>query len=522
MCRQPDAMKDTRPHFLCFRWMPLLAPADAVGRHGDAIAQARVRKRLVRVRIADLIQVLQSELHRVHTDRVRRLLHGRFQGEGAVRMHHAPIGKRDVVVGHHVDAFERQVRDFVRVVHGEPGARCRRELRRADVGDHLEVARHQRPVAVDAQLHLIAEARPVTACGGIFITRLERLHWPAGDLRHHRRVHVVDLRQRTEAVARAHVPRVQPAHLVERDIEPGGHAGAVAERTLIGVVDSEPVAVPPHHAIGELERRVRLDRLDRDLIHHHFGGAERGIALTADQRRGDDGGRAVQLAVELSGRARLHTLQEVDDRRQYLVIDLDLADRFVSDLRRFGAHHGHHHAGLEDLFGEQEAVRRAKAHLDVQVLARRIEAVQHRHHTGRLFRLARVHRLDPRVRVRAAQRLQVDLIGDVHVLDIIAEPGHHPVALGAHAWLADDLQVGRRQLRARVRHHGYLIRLTVHGGVLLSDGLRHFRSGHVQGHKLFAGEERRPLLHRQLARVGRVGRDPQQIHIDWHMCSPTT
>ena len=120
----------------------------------------------------------------------------------------------------------------------------------------------------------------------------------------------------------------------------------------------------------------------------------------------------------------------------------------------------------------------------------------------------------------AAQDLHVNLVGDVHVLGVIAEPGHHAEALGANPRLADHFEIGSRQLRTRVGERGRLLPSALEGGVLSRYGLGNFGAAHSESREILTREDRRPLLNRQLSRVGVIRRDPQQIHIDWHMSLP--
>jgi len=151
--------------------------------------------------------------------------------------------------------------------------------------------------------------------------------------------------------------------------------------------------------------------------------------------------------------------------------------------------------------------------------------MQHRDDTRRLFGFAGIDGFDLRVRMRTAQRFHVDLVGDVHVLDVVAETGHDAKTLGPNLRLADDLEVRGRQLRTRVGERRDLrVRRPVDRRVLRGDGAGYFGAANAERAQLLTVQDRRPLLRRQRARVGLVGCNPQHIHVDWHINqgSPTT
>ena len=129
---QADAVEHAGPNLLRLRRVPVLLPADAVGGLLDAVANARIAERLLGVRVAVLVEVLQAELDRVHADRVRRLLHRHLQRERAVGMADAAIRALLVGVGEDVDRFELQVRDLVQscMLNHEPLAAELRAARR--------------------------------------------------------------------------------------------------------------------------------------------------------------------------------------------------------------------------------------------------------------------------------------------------------------------------------------------------------------------------------------------------------
>ena len=336
--RHADAVVDTGSHLLGLRCVPDILPVDRRLHAGDAIPDTDVAERTLRVRVADLVQVLQPELDRVHVDRVRGLVHRGLEGERPVRMAHAAIRAGLVAVGHHVDGLEAQVRDLVEVLHVDPRAVGRAGTLCADVRDDLEDAEGDRPVAVDPELHLVAELGSVRARDEVLIAGVVVLDRAAGELRQDRGVDFREVDAASVAVARSEITGLQHAHLVLGDLEGLRQARPRAVSVLVGVGHVELVAVPVGQRVRELERDVLLGRLSRHVVDDHVGLRRRGVA--ADERCGHRDRRAVEVARELLRGRRLHRLEHVQSGRENFVLDLDRADRDVTDVLAVGGDDG--------------------------------------------------------------------------------------------------------------------------------------------------------------------------------------
>ena len=189
------------PHFPGLRRVPVLLPTDAIGGLGDAVPNTRIAESLLGIRIAVLVEVVQPELNRVHADGVGGLLHRHLESEGAVGVTDAAVRPLLVRVGEDVDRFQFEIGDLVQILHVDPRAIGGRAARGTNVGNDLEVARDDRPVLVDRQVHLVAELRPVGAGDEVFEARVGRVHRPSGDLGQDGRVNFSQVDPAAVAVA---------------------------------------------------------------------------------------------------------------------------------------------------------------------------------------------------------------------------------------------------------------------------------------------------------------------------------
>src|SRR2546422_11745034 len=85
------------------------------------------------------------------------------------------IWSRFIAVGKNVDGFQLQVWNFVEVLHVEPRAVGCAGALRSDLGKNSEAAILNRAAAVDAELNLITELRPMGPRHEVFLARIHRL-----------------------------------------------------------------------------------------------------------------------------------------------------------------------------------------------------------------------------------------------------------------------------------------------------------------------------------------------------------
>ena len=76
-----------------------------------------------------------------------------------------------------------------------------------------------------------------------------------------------------------------------------------------------------------------LEAAVRDALHDHVAGRDRLVGVATTERLSDREDRAVQLVVPLLRGRRSHRLEHVGYGRKHLVLDLDQAQRLVSDVR---------------------------------------------------------------------------------------------------------------------------------------------------------------------------------------------
>ena len=156
-------------------------------------------------------------------------------------------------------------------------------------------------------------------------------------------------------------------------------------RPLVGVDLIQAIVFPPCHAVGQLERNVLLDRFDGDVVDLDVGRRVRRCGITTLEGLGDTDDCPVELIVPLFWRVRLHRLEEIHGGRQDFVFDLDQAHCLVADVLRVGQHDRHRRAHHEQLFWEQQPIRRSTAQLDALVGARHVEAMQHQRYARELL-----------------------------------------------------------------------------------------------------------------------------------------
>ena len=143
-------------------------------------------------------------------------------------------------------------------------------------------------------------------------------------------------------------------------------------------------------------------------------------------------------------------LHRIHDHRQLLVLNVDRLARVLGDVRVVGDHAGHFLALEPHLVGGQDGlgVVGERRH-PRQVAGGHHLAGEHEAHSGYLPRPARVDRLDPRVRHRAAQDLHVQHAGQHDVVGVVALAPDETVVLDA---LAAGAQSANLDLVQCLRH----------------------------------------------------------------------
>ena len=356
---ETDAMEDSRTYFPCPRPVPFLFPRDARGGGVDTIADARIAEGLFRIRIPFLVEIFQPELDGVHADGVRRLLHHHLQGERAVRMAHTAIWPGLVAVGKDVDGLQLQVGNLVDVLHVEPGAIGRACPLRADVGVHAELTPLNGSIAVHAQFHLVTELRPVRSRDEVFLARIHRFDRPSSDLCKNGGVHFSQVDAGAVTVSGTHVAVLNYTDAVRRDLQCLRQAGPRPMGVLVGVVHNQPVLIPVHQRVRELQRQMLFCGFRQDGVDGHVGA--RSVRIAADERRSDGDNGPVLFVVPLLERRRADAIHHLERSGQHFILDLDEMDRLVGDVFVLGRHNRDGRSNLEYLLVEQIPVRRPAA-----------------------------------------------------------------------------------------------------------------------------------------------------------------
>ena len=285
---------------------------------------------------------------------------------------------------------------------------------------------------------------------------------------------------------------------------------------LVGVVNNQPVLVPVHQRIGQLQRHVLLSGFSQDGVDRCIGASR--LRIPSHQRRRDADDGPVFLVVPLLERGGLRPLHHVERGGQHLVLHRDQIHRLVGDMLALGGNNRDGSPDLKYLFAKQNTGGRPAAQRDIAVFLRQIPPVQHRHHAGQRLGLLRIHALDPGVRMRAVQRASVQHAGHAHVLGVLAGIGDHPKSMQARHALANHLEGlgcgGRRRPRRYYRPgsgHPHLLRVErQHRG----DHLMIFADQLVPGR---IARQRAPVLLGQAGRVLGVLHHAQGIDFQSHL-----
>ncbi len=367
------------------------------------LQQFRDRRRVVqhlagRDRVALLDGVANAQLDRVHAQRGGEFVHLGLIRES--RLYRAKPAHRAArrVVGVEAPALDVHVRHGVGA-GAEGGAVADHHRRLRGVGAAVEVLPRldvdEFPVASRAVLVVHLGRMPMHVAVERLLAVVNHLHWFAQVQREHAHVdldgQVLPAAERAADAGHGH------PHLLRRQPERPRGLLAVGVQVLGRQVQVDPAVLggDGQPGLGPQERLI-LHPDGVNAGHHDLGGGLR-IAL-------DDllVAHHVAARVQLRQRVVVRGPLRVDDRLQYLVVDDDALQRPPRGLRVVGGDQrdrlalvAHHADGQHRLVGELQAVA---------VLARHVLGGQHGLHPGHRHCRADVDRLDPRVRVRAAQR----------------------------------------------------------------------------------------------------------------------
>ena len=202
-----------------------------------------------------------------------------------------------------------------------------------DVGGDLVCRGDDGAVALDGHLRLDAVLGAVRADDKVLAARVLSLDRATDDLGHDRGDPFLPVRVAMAAVARADISGGNDADIGLGHVEPLSHPGTPAVSMAGGPDVYELVVVPPGKAVAQLERQVILEAAVRDALYDHVAGRDCLVGVATTERLSDREDRAVQLVVPLLRGRRSHRLEHVGYGGKHLVLDLDQAQRLVSDVR---------------------------------------------------------------------------------------------------------------------------------------------------------------------------------------------
>ncbi len=196
-------------------------------------------------------------------------------------------------------------------------------------------------------------------------------------------------------------------------------------RRLSGHVDRELLArlVVARHAPARLDRRNVNARDVHVLRHREVGVGEHllGCVLVA-RFPVPDVVRVLPVRSHERG-ARLHRLVRIDHRRQRIVLHIHHGDAVRGRITTRGDHRRDFLRLIDDAIRRQHhlGVAHERRH-HVQVVLLEVTPRDHREHAGCRERARRVDAHDLRVRVRRADNVHVEHVGEHDVVDVVALP----------------------------------------------------------------------------------------------------
>ena len=353
---------------------------------------------------------------------------------GGIGRPRGAVGGGPGLIEDHVVRVDLHVGNVVRTQHTRRSRADGRSGEGTRLVGHIGLGGRDGAVAFDPHLALDITAGPGASGFEDLGAAHDHLDRTTGLVRHHgrRRLHV-DGELATKAAADfAGID----LHLADGLLQ---HLGYLFT-DLKGALGADPygdgtIALPQDRCILRLDIPLmdggRAEFALDDLV--SFGKAGLDVAHLLAVVAGDIA-LAVGLFAQFAGCALLvqergtlfHGLQNVDHRRQWLVVDLDQLEGLLGDMRTDGGHGGHGMSLVKDLArGQGVGGDVADIHTRLADVGHAVHGLHqvigrgHGPHTLQLHRLRRIDILDTGVRMGAAQQLAVEhvsrsYIGAVH------------------------------------------------------------------------------------------------------------
>ena len=403
----------------------------------------------MRLHVAVAIGIEDAELHRVHADEMRELVHLAFErevnagdAEAAHRSGRRAVGEDavDVTVDVRDRIGTRQMRGaFDDGIARQPRIGAGIEIAADLARDDAAIAHHA-VLDVDA---LGAARRPELH---LFLASEHIAHRPPGQ---HRGQDGERLGQGIDLAAKAAADSAaDEVEGVRRQIEDLG-AGIEREEQRLGrgVDDVAPIRIRRGNGTVGFDRRVLDRRHLVTLLQHMIGLGKTAldiaeaqllvvVALVINER-------VLRIGLVDRGRARLQRLLDVEHGRQVFVIDAHLGHRFGRRTRRLGDDSDDGFAAIAHLVdGERRLVILAEidqAEQRVQV-ARHVAAADDPPHALAPLGLAGVDAAQPRMRLRRPDDPQMQHALQLVIVEICRgarDVAEHVLTLGALADLVE-------------------------------------------------------------------------------------
>ena len=383
--------------------------------------------------------VFEPQLQRVHANLLGQDVEHALDRKRRDRRARRPVGGRFRPVAHDVVAH----RVLVRGVVGREGAQARIHDRRAREGAGLELelalGGGDRAVLFDADLdphrgargrargleHLVAAHHDLHRLPGLFGQQCgDRLEIDDGlaakaaaDLRR-RHANIADRHAEQFRGQRAdhEMPLARRPDLGLAIVIEAGDAGM---RLDIGLVHRRGLELLVDDLVGLGKACIRVADLELDPLRDIRGLGRRRLDAAGD------------LVLEEQRRVGLHRLVDIDDVRQYLVIDIDQRRRFLGDRFADRRDRGDRVALIERLLARHDVARyvpeilRDPLRADIfEFMVGEVLGGDHRLDPGQCLGLRGVDRADAGMRMRRADDLAVERARRREIGAVHRAPGH--------------------------------------------------------------------------------------------------
>ena len=344
------------------------APVHSCGQRIEhALDRGVAHHRAARMGAAVAQDVLAAELDRVDAERARDQVGVALVGPHQLRDAEAAQRAGRRAVGVELEGIDADVLDVVGTGGGEAGLLrdARADVRiGAAVPQHVALARDDAAVLADAALDA-ERGRMLGQRDELFLHRQRDLHGPAHDQRQ-RRDQGLELDIDLGAEPAAEMRHLHP-HPVLRPFQQARDLAPHERRHLRGGVDGQPVVA----GIGQRDERLQRQMQHRlgaeGVLEHVIGRGQRRLGVAEAQVivERDIGAAPAGEMLEVGKRAgglqhvvdddlAVERLDLVVDRRQFVVLGLDQAQRLFGDMRIGGQHHRDRLADVADLFQRQD------------------------------------------------------------------------------------------------------------------------------------------------------------------------